>query len=69
MTVYSPHPEQLVVIRRNDGMDYPFTDDTAEPEPRYCWHCERETKQVRAESGGAMWWMCTECNETQKDNQ
>lgn len=46
MTVYSPHPEQLVIIRRNDGMDYPFAyteqiirlnDWMAEHEPDIYW--------------------------------
>ena len=66
---YPSHPERLEIERRESELEYPFADDTAEPEPRYCWHCERETKQVRAESGGSVWWMCLECNETQKDNQ
>ena len=40
--------------------------DDTEPTPRWCWRCERETKQVRTESGGEVWWMCTRCYECER---
>lgn len=67
--IYSPNPERLEIERRESELEYPFADDTAEPDTRYCWRCEVLTRQVSAESVGAVWWMCLECNETQKDNQ
>lgn len=65
--IYKYHPEQIVIERRESELDYPFADDTAEPEPRYCWRCERVTRQTRAVSGGAVWWCCGRCGETERE--
>lgn len=61
---YTPNPERLAIERREPEAKYPFADD--EPTPRWCWRCERETKQVRAESGGETWWMCNVCYECER---
>ena len=61
---YPLNPEKLQIEHHEPEAEYPLADD--EPTPRYCWRCERETRQTRTADGGEVWWMCNVCYECER---